>query len=201
VHRHAGQRGPCPKAAQGATSLCIAHGGGERCPYCIGWTDAHVGSSKYDGYCARCFKRVFPTDPRSTVIYEHTKEIMVRNFINAHFPDFIHDEVIWLGGCNCMHKRRVDHRCLVEGTMLAVETDEFAHRYYNKRNEEVRYDDLYMYSGKWIFIRFNPDDTLGGVGVDSKDKLEALKKEMETQIGRIKAGLNTELVEIIHLFY
>jgi hypothetical protein len=26
------------------------------------------------GFCARCFKRAFPNDPRSTIIYEHTKE-------------------------------------------------------------------------------------------------------------------------------
>ena len=37
------------------------------------------------GYCATCFKRVFPNDQRSQIIYTHTKEIMVRNAININF--------------------------------------------------------------------------------------------------------------------
>ena len=69
---------------------------------------------------------------------------------------------------------------------------------YDKRDEEIRYDDLYMaYSGKWIFIRFNPD----GRGVDMEDKLARLIEEVETQIGRIERSENAELVEIIKLFY
>jgi hypothetical protein len=192
----------CLNGALGATGLCAAHGGGKRCPNCITWPDARLGDTQYDNYCARCFKRVFPKDPRSAHIYEHTKEIMVRNLINAHFEGFIHDHPIWVGGCDCAHKRRVDHRCLVEGTMLAVETDEFAHRSYNKHDEQVRYDDLLMaFTGKWIFIRFNPDNTLGGKGVDIEVKLEALKKQIEKQIERIKAGLNTEFVEIMYMYY
>ena len=174
----------------------------KRCPYCVDWPDSQFGYFKYDGYCSRCFKHVFPNDPRSAIIYTHTNEIRVRNFINSHFPDFIHDQVMWLNGCSCTHKRRVDHRCLVEGTMLAVETDEFAHRRYDARDEEMRYHDLFMvHSGRWIFLRFNPDNNRGGKGVDLEDKLEALRKEMENQIDRIKRGLNTELVEIHYMFY
>jgi len=59
----------------------------------------------------------------------------------------------------------------------------------------VRYDDLYMiHSGKWIFIRFNPDRTL----TDIEDRITQLLEEMENQIERIK---NEELVEIIKMFY
>jgi hypothetical protein len=43
----------------------------------------------------------------------------------------------------------VDHRKLIGNTMLAVETDENAHRGYDEKDEEIRYDDLYMiHSGK-----------------------------------------------------
>ena len=53
----------------------------------------------------------------------------------------------------------------INDTLLCVETDEHAHAGYDKRDEEIRYDDLYMvYSGKWIFIRFNPDGARGGHG-------------------------------------
>ena len=52
-------------------------------------------------------------------------------------------------------------------------------------------------SGKFIFIRFNPD----GKGVDMEDKLDRLVEEIYTQIQRIENEENTELVEIVKLFY
>ena len=132
------------------------------------------------------------------MIYEHTKEIRVRNAINEHFEGFVHDTPLYTGGCDCTHRRRIDHRCLIGNTILCVETDEHAHRDYDEKDEEIRYDDLYMiHSGKWIFIRFNPD----GKGVDMEDKLDYLVEEVKTQIERIENEENTELVEIIKLFY
>ena len=131
----------------------------KRCPNCIDWIDSRLGNKFYDNFCATCFKRLFPNDPRSMKIYEHTKEIMVRNKINEYFDGFIHDTPLYTGNCDCTHRRRVDHRKLIGNTILAIETDEFGHSKYNEKDEEIRYDDLYMiHSGKWIFIRFNPDD-------------------------------------------
>ena len=192
-------------SARGGTPFCIAHGGGQRCPICIDYIDSRSGSPKYDGHCATCFKRAFPNDPRSTVVYAHTKEIRVRNFINARYDGFVHDRPMWIAGCDCTQKRRVDHRKLIGGVMLAVETDEFAHRSYDKRDEEVRYDDLVSYhTGPWVFIRFNPDDCLSGKGVDMEDKLARLGDEMDEHIERIERGLvdaSAGLVEIYKLFY
>ena len=132
------------------------------------------------------------------MIYEHTKEIRVRNEINEHYDGFDHDKPLYTGECDCTHRRRIDHRKLIGNTLLCIETDEHGHRYYDEKDEETRYDDLYMvFSGKWIFIRFNPD----GKGVDMEDKLERLIEEIETQIDRIENEENTELVEIIKLFY
>jgi len=176
----------------------MKHGGGDRCPNCITWIDSRGGSKKYDGYCATCFKRLFPTDPRSTVIYEHTKEIRVRNAINAVFEGFVHDTPLYTGNCDCTHRRRIDHRKLIDNTILAIETDEYGHTGYDPRDEEIRYDDLYMiHSGKWIFIRFNPD----GKGVDIEDKIDKLIETIQEQVERIGKEENTELVEIIRLFY
>jgi len=82
--------------------------------------------------------------------------------------------------------------------MIAIETDEFAHRGYDEKDEEIRYDDLYMiYSGKWIFIRINPD----GKGVDMEDKLEKLIQTIQDAINRIENEENIELLEILKLYY
>ena len=188
----------CKRGSQGKTDFCKAHGGGKRCPNCIGWIDSRCGWYKYDGYCATCFKLVFPDDKRSNVIYRHTKEIRVRNEINTHFNGFIHDRPLYTGNCDCTHRRRIDHRKLIGNTILAIETDEFAHSGYDPLDEEIRYDDLYMiHSGKWIFIRFNPD----GGKVDLEDKLKVLIMEIEEQIRRIENEKNDELLEIVKLYY
>jgi len=186
-------------SAQGKTDKCIAHGGGNRCPNCIDWVDSRCGSSKYDGYCATCFKRRFPDDERSQHIYAHTKEIMVRNLINENFEGFIHDRPLYTGNCDCTHRRRIDHRKMIGNTILAIETDEFGHRGYDTTDEEIRYDDVYMiHSGKWIFIRFNPDSNVSKVDID--DKLDILIETMKECIGRIERDENAELIEIKKLY-
>jgi hypothetical protein len=191
----------CTKSARSKSDYCVEHGGGYRCPNCITWPDSRSGSSKYDGYCATCFKHLFPSDPRSTVIYQHTKEIRVRNAINQRFDGFVHDRPLYTGHCDCTHRRRIDHRKLIGGTILAIETDEFAHRNYDEKDEEIRYDDLYMiHSGKWVYIRFNPDKT-ATCDTDLEDRIEVLLQEMDRQIERIEEGKNQELVEIIRLYY
>ena len=189
----------CKASAIGKTDKCIAHGGGTRCPNCIDWIDSRCGCLKYDGYCATCFKRIFPDDERSKIIYTHTKEIMVRNVINENFEGFVHDRPLYTGNCDCTHSRRIDHRKLICNTILAVETDEFGHRGYDQKDEEIRYDDLFMiHSGKWIFIRFNPDDNISKVDID--DKLDKLIETMNDCISRIENNENPELVEIIKLY-
>jgi len=197
----------CNKSAVGTSDTCIEHGGGKRCPHCIDWIDSRSGCSKYDGYCATCFKRVFPDDPRSTIIYQHAKEIQVRNAIteisltNPLFQGFVHDRPLYTGNCDCTHRRRVDHRKLIGNTMVAVETDERAHQGYDEKDEEIRYDDLYMiHSGKWIFIRFNPDVTKNQK-TDIDDRIVVLLEVMERHMERIRLEENIELVEIIKLFY
>lgn len=189
----------CKVSAVGKTDKCITHGGGKRCPNCIDWIDSRAGSYAYDGYCATCFKQIFPDDERSKKVYRHTKEIMVRNHINTKFDGFIHDTPLYTGNCDCTHRRRIDHRKLIGNTILAIETDEFGHRSYDKIDEEIRYDDLYMiHSGKWLFIRFNPDSNMDKTELD--DKLDKLIETMEECIHRIEREENTDLLEIIKLY-
>lgn len=189
----------CNKKAAASSSRCCRHGGGKRCPNCITWIDSRCGSSLYDGYCATCFKHLFPDDPRCIKTHHMSKELMVRNFINEHFDGFIHNIPMYTGNCDCSHRRRIDHRKLIGHTILAIETDEFGHRGYDAKDEEIRYDDVYMiHSGKWIFIRFNPDSNISKV--DIEDKLTKLKETMDKCIDLIEHEENTELVEIIKLF-
>jgi hypothetical protein len=134
-----------------------------------------------------------------------TKEIAVRDFINSKFDGFSHDQPLWTGNCECTHRRRIDHRKLIGNTLLCIETDENQHKSYNNKDEEIRYDDLFMiHGGKFIFIRFNPDKYL----LKGKQKnpylfmrLIVLEEEIKTQIKRIENDENKELLEIIKLYY
>jgi hypothetical protein len=169
---------------------------------CLG-TRANI---KYKGYCCNCYQNLFPLDPLSYQIRCKTKEIATRDYINENFDGFQHDKPLFTGNCDCTSRRRIDHRILIGNTLLCVETDENQHKSYDKKDEEIRYDDLYMlHSGKFVFIRFNPDKY-----INSKNKsvnpmlytrLPILKEEIEKQMDRIKKEENTELLEIIKLYY
>ena len=149
---------------------------------------------KYDDYCTHCFAHLFPNDERVYQVRIKSKELQVRDFVNRHFDGFIHDKPIWTNGCNCSHKRRIDLRKMINGTLLAIEIDEHRHARYSRRDEKNRYHDIFMvHGGKMIFIRYNPDH--------KESDLYSLKCEIETQLERIIHQENTKLLEIIELFY
>jgi len=90
--------------------------------------------------------------------------------------------------------------------MLAIETDENQHKHYDEEDERIRYDDLVMvYTGKWIFIRYNPDKYMDSRGKRCNPqlatRLRRLGEEITHQIERITRGENTDLLEVVHLFY
>jgi hypothetical protein len=170
--------------------------------FCLG---ARV-NVKYKGYCRNCYQHLFPNDPLTYQIRSKTKEIAVRDYINQNFKGFQHDKPLWSGNCDCTHRRRIDHRVLIGNTLLCIETDENQHKNYDTTDEEIRYDDLYMlHSGKFIYIRFNPDKFKNKNGKSLNPmlytRLPVLKEEIEKQIERIKNEENIELLEIIKLYY
>ena len=174
--------------------------GNQDCPY---YTRA---SEKYRGYCMECFRREFPLDPLTFQIRYKSKEIIVRDFINSEFEGFQHDKPLETSHCDCTVRRRIDHRKLINNTLLVIETDENQHKSYDKMDEDTRYDDLFMaFSGKWIYIRFNPDKyrakdgTIANPAMDTR--LYILENEIDKQMERIEYEENTELVERIYLFY
>lgn len=194
----------CPNPIKPNSVHCSIHSRKKRCPNCVDWVDSRIGSKKYDSYCATCFQRCFPNDPRSANVRCNGIESKVKIFINQHFPDFVHNAPLYSHNCKCTNRRRIDHYLPLEGTILAIETDEHQHRYYD--DEEIRYNDLYMhFSGKWIFIRFNVNSYTDCRGKYRLTKfparLDVLQKEITKQIDRIKSGQNTELLEIVPLFY
>jgi len=154
--------------------------------YCLGT----LANSKYKGYCASCYKQLFPNDPLTLQSRCKTKEHAIRDFININFDGFQHDKPLWTGNCDCTHRRRIDHRKLIGNTLLCIETDENQHKGYNKIKEKFRYHDLYMlHGGKFIFIRFNPDKFKNKEGKSLNPmlytRLPILKEEIEKQVKRI----------------
>jgi hypothetical protein len=84
--------------------------------------------------------------------------------------------------------------------------DENQHKRYNEKDEEIRYDDLYMiFSGKYIFIRLNPDKYINEYGTTvnptMKKRMELLKDTIDYHIQRISNEENEDLLEIHKLCY
>ena len=163
------------------------------------------GNKTYDGFCTKCFAHLFPAHPKTARIRGKSKELQVVAHIASKYEGFIHDKPLYFdldGGC-CPSKRRIDLRKLIGNTILAIEVDE-EQRSYHLAPE--RYDDLFMdFSGKYLFIRYNPDSFKDAKGNRKNPlfatRMKALEAECEKQIDRIQAEANTEPVEIVYLFY
>jgi hypothetical protein len=165
-----------------------------------------TGSIKYNYYCTFCFQHLFPDTELAKNINNKTKENYVRDYLKDNFDGFVHDIALWTGNCDCSHRRRIDFRILIGNTLLCIEVDENQHKYYDKTEEEIRYDDLYMlHGGKFVFIRFNPDKFKSMLGTNKnptmKKRMEYLHQEINFQIDRINCEKNEELLEIAYLFY
>jgi len=164
------------------------------------------GNVKYKYYCTFCYQHLFPNDEATKNIRCKTKENYVRDFLKEEFDGFIHDIPLWTGNCDCSHRRRIDFRKLIGNTLLCIEVDENQHKRYDKKGEELRYDDLFMiHGGKFIFIRFNPDKftNLNGTAKNPtmKTRMDYLKKEIYVQMERINCEDNEALLEVSYLFY
>lgn len=174
------------------------------CPNCANTIEVVEDPEKYDGYCSACFKYKFPEDKRAIDIPPTSKEMCVKDAIVATFPGrgFIFDRPIYtVGTCDCPSRRRIDNYVYLSGTILAIEVDEYAHRHYNKKDEENRYHELLTdHGGKMVYIRFNPDPTTEDKS-SLADRLPMLLVEIGKQMDRIHREENTDLVEIIYMFY
>ena len=132
---------------------------------------------------------------------------IVRDFINSRFEGFQHDKLLWYNetAYNFTNKRRIDHRKLINDTILCIEIDENQHKSYSKEDEIARYNDLFMaFGSKFIIIRFNPDeykDNGKSCNPMLVIRLPVLGREINKQIKRIESNENTESLEVIELYY
>ena len=165
---------------------------------------------KYDNYCTHCFSNLFPNDERTSLIRKKSKEIATVNYVSTKIDGFYNDKPLYVNlsdnQCDCTSKRRIDLRKLIGNTMLCIEVDENQHRGYCKLDEEKRYNELVMdFTGKYIFIRFNPDEYKDKNRKIKNPKLNerfpVLLKEILKHITRIENDKNEDLLEIHHLFY
>ena len=161
-----------------------------------------------DRFCTHCFANLFPDDPRTLTVRKKSKELQVVDHIASTYDGHVHDKQLYLdlqGRC-CSTKRMIDLRKLINNTMRCIEVDEEQHKSNFKQHEEHRYDDLFMYfSGKYIFIRYNPDPYKDAANKKRNPKFDTRMALLEQLINmlttRINNELNTELVEIHHLCY
>jgi len=179
---------------------CAKHGGSDLCTEC----KFARHNPRYDKHCVDCFVNCYPEDPRSDRNSRlKRRETVVREAIDGVFEGFIHDRAYYTGGC-CAHRRRVDHRLHINNTVLAIETDENAHVSYNNDDENIRYDDLVMATGhNFVFIRFNPDTNREELKAHTSldHKIQRLLLCIGNQIEKIRKSNNTDLCEIVKLFY
>jgi len=172
-------------------------------------TECRIRRNKYyDNFCTHCFINLFPNDPRCQNIRFKSKENKVIVHITSIFSGFVHDKPFYAdleNGC-CATKRRIDLRKLINNTMLCIEVDEYQHKRYIQYDEFARYNDLFMdFSGKYIFIRYNPDPFLDINGIlidlDFNNRMTKLVNVIGKHILRILNDDNNELIEIYHLYY
>lgn len=173
------------------------------CPY-----GCKNGNINYDNFCTYCFMHLFPADPRTKNIRSKTKEIQVVNHISlTHGGEWYHDIPLYVNfedGC-CPTRRRIDLRQMIGNTMLCIEIDENQHKYYTKDDDFVRYNEILCdLTCKYIFIRYNPDKyKMNGKIVDLQfaQRMILLDQTIRNKIERINNNENTDLLEIVHLFY
>ena len=135
--------------------------------------------------------------------YWARKETMVQHAIDANFKGFIHNKVI---SNSQGHLKRVDHLKLINGTYLAIETDENLHDAYDKQDDCNRTNEFHTIHGKrWIWIRFNPDSNReeNGNKTSIEHKIRVLVAAISTQEQHINNFQNntSEMAEYEFLFY
>lgn len=149
----------------------------EECPF------KEKGNKKFRYFCTKCYQKNFPLAPETFQIQCKTKELAVRDFLNANFPSFVHEHPLWI------KTSRIDYRCMMNNTMICIEI--------TKNNNEKKYENL---NGRWVIIRLNLDAfMINGVKKNPSisTRLHVLKDEIVKQM---KCEIKVKDVEIVLLY-
>ena len=113
-----------------------------------------IPTTKYDGYCFRCFVFIHPDKP--VVRNLKTKEKHVVDELEKHYGKM---SFIWDKTISCGESRyRPDILFILKDRAVIVEIDENQHKSYDKSCIEKRETDIMAdIALPTIFIRFNPD--------------------------------------------
>jgi len=173
-----------------------------------------ISSSKYNGYCFRCFINKFPDD--IIVRNYRNKEFAVNQFILQNF-----ENMNWI--CNKRikkngSKKRPDLFLDLDNKIIIIEIDENQHSNYN--NESERINDIIedVNNKPIVFIRFNPDSYIDTDGkkvdscwgcIEKRGLLEIMNKtEWDNRLKILKNVVNYWMnnefdnqIEIEYLFY
>lgn len=189
-----------------------------RCKTHLCYTQLHIHSEKYEGYCLRCFIYTFPDKPVARNY--KTKEYAVEEYIKQNFPDYtwIADRQIQ-DGCS---KKKPDLLLDLGFQILNIETDENQHKGNSYSCENKRIMQLSQDVGHRpiIFIRFNPDGytkdgkkitscweyNKQGLCVLNKSKQKEWEQRLETLKNKIiywsdESNITDKTIKTIHLFY
>ena len=177
--------------------------------------DTLVTNRLYSGYCAHCFRNLFPDEPMAR--NHKTKENLVADFVIENFPDFEWkcDKKVQYG-CS---RKRPDLYCDFGSHVVVIETDEDKHSGYSCEN--LRTMTIFQDFGNrpLIMLRFNPDSftDVNGIRVKScfvkknTGKLEiSSKKQWNLRLNVLKEHIqkytdseyeSDKDLRVIQLFY
>lgn len=136
------------------------------------------------------------------------KEIEVVNYVCQNHKDvgvWIYDKAISNNDGIVKTKKRIDLCLQVDNTILGIEIDQEQHKSYSKEKEMSRYIDIMRATNyNYIFIRYNPDNYKKDnilMNPDKNIRFAELSSEITKQITRIKNKQNSEIFEVVYLFY
>lgn len=126
-----------------------------------------VTTTKFNGYCLRCFSSLFPDDPLSK-IHNYKENLFlgqVKQMMQLCFPNmFVSYDKVVPGGTSL---RRPDVLIHAKGYVICIEHDEFQHHHDAYLCEEKRMMQIFQDCGNkpMILLRFNPDAYLDAQGI------------------------------------
>ena len=162
-----------------------------------------VGTSKYKGYCLRCFINLFPDEKVSKnykIREQHFVEFLMETYKERVFT---FDRTV--GGCS---KKRPDAYIDLFTHVLVLENDENQHKNYEEECENKRTMEIFedFANRPIVFIRFNPDSYIGKNGNKRASSFKYHKtldvpvirdkKEWEDRLNVLKNVIDRWLIEI-----